>query len=132
MSQAPIQPASQPAAQLVRDYFEQIWNQGRTQLADRFLAADLIQHNPNLPDGRQALTEFIDGMRAQLPDARFEIHRMAVDGDLVFAHSLFTAQPGHSGIAVVDIFRIADGLIAEHWDLREDVPVTTVSGHPIV
>ncbi|MEV3984795.1 nuclear transport factor 2 family protein [Nonomuraea sp. NPDC049655] len=123
---------SQPAAQLVRDYFEQIWNQGRTQLADRFLAADLIQHNPNLPDGRQALTEFIDGMRAQLPDARFEIRRMAVDGDLVFTHSLFTAQPGHSGIAVVDVFRITDGLIAEHWDLREDVPATTVSGHPIV
>ncbi|MFI6791464.1 nuclear transport factor 2 family protein [Nonomuraea sp. NPDC050383] len=123
---------SQPAAQLVRDYVELMWNQGRTELADRFLAADLIQHNPNLPDGRRPLAAFIDEMRAQLPQARFEIRRMAVDGDLAFTHSLFTAQPGHSGIAVVDVFRIADGLIAEHWDLREDVPGTTVSGHPIV
>ncbi|WP_326821161.1 nuclear transport factor 2 family protein [Streptosporangium sp. NBC_01756] len=123
---------SQPAAQLVRDYFELVWNQGRTELADQFLAAGLIQHNPNLPNGRQPLAEFIDGMRAQLPQARFEIRRMAADGDLVFTHSLFTAQPGHSGIAVVDVFRIADGLIAEHWDLREDVPESTVSGNPIV
>ncbi|MEO3876305.1 nuclear transport factor 2 family protein [Nonomuraea sp. B12E4] len=123
---------SQPAARLVRDYFELVWNQGRTELADRFLSAGLIQHNPGLPDGRRPLAAFIDEMRAELPQARFEIRRMAVDGDLVFTHSLFTAHPGHSGIAVVDVFRIADDLIAEHWDLREDVPESTVSGNPIV
>ncbi|NUP23283.1 MAG: SnoaL-like domain-containing protein [Streptomyces sp.] len=121
-----------PVSQLVRDYFDLVWNQGRTDLADRFLAADLVQHNPSLPDGRRPLTEFIDQLRGRLPQARFEIRRMAADGDLVFAHSLFTAQPGHPGIAVVDVFRIADGLIAEHWDLREDVPESTVSGNPIV
>src|SRR4051794_17101618 len=38
-------------SQLIRDYLELVWNQGRTDLADRFLADDLIQHNPNLPDG---------------------------------------------------------------------------------
>lgn len=119
-------------SQLIRDYFEFVWNQGRTELAGEYLAEDLIQHNPNLPDGRKPLADFIDGIRAQLPEARFEIRRLAAEGDLVFAHSLFTAQPGHRGIAVVDVFRIADGLIAEHWDLREDVPETTVSGNDIV
>ncbi|MEV5569666.1 nuclear transport factor 2 family protein [Spirillospora sp. NPDC052269] len=119
-------------SQLIRDYIEQVWNQGRTDLADRFLAEDLIQHNPNLPDGRKPLVDLIDGMRGQLPEARFEIRRLAGEGDLVFTHSLFTAQPGHQGIAVVDVFRIADGKIAEHWDLREDVPDTTASGRPIV
>ncbi|MBO2449110.1 nuclear transport factor 2 family protein [Actinomadura barringtoniae] len=119
-------------SQLIRDYIETVWNQGRTQEAGRFLAENLIQHNPNLPDGRKPLVEFIDGFRVQLPEARFEIRRLAADGDLVFIHSLFTAQPGHRGVAVVDIFRIEDGLIAEHWDLREDVPESTASGNEVV
>jgi predicted SnoaL-like aldol condensation-catalyzing enzyme len=119
-------------AQLIRDYFELVWNQGRTEEAERFLAEDLIQHNPNLPNGRKPLVDFIDGLRKQLPELHFDIHRTAAEGDLVFVHSLFTAQPGHRGIAVIDVFRVADGLIAEHWDLREDVPETTASGNPIV
>jgi predicted SnoaL-like aldol condensation-catalyzing enzyme len=119
-------------SQLIRDYLELIWNQGRTDLADQYLAEDLIQHNPNLPDGRKPLVDFVDGFRDQLPEARFKIHRIAAAGDLVFAHSLFTAQPGHRGVAVVDVFRIADGLIAEHWDVKEDVPESTASGHPTV
>jgi predicted SnoaL-like aldol condensation-catalyzing enzyme len=119
-------------SQLIRDYIELVWNQGRTEDAERFLAEDLIQHNPNLPNGREPLVDFIDGFRKQLPEARFEIRRLAAEGDLVFIHSLFTAQPGHHGTAVVDVFRIVDGLIAEHWDLREDVPETTASGNDIV
>lgn len=119
-------------AKLVREYLETVWNDGRTELADRYLAADLIQHNPNLPDGRAPLAEYIDSMRQQTPDGRFEIHRLAADGDLVFAHSHFTSGNGDRGMAVVDVFRIADGHIAEHWDVKEPVPETSASGHPTV
>ncbi|MBP0451727.1 nuclear transport factor 2 family protein [Kitasatospora sp. RG8] len=120
------------ARELVRDYLETVWNQGRTDLADRYLAEDLAQHNPNLPDGRAALTAFVDGLRAQLPELRFDLRRLAADGDLVFAHSLFTAAPGDDGRAVIDVFRLEGGLIAEHWDLNEAVPATTASGRPAV
>ena len=120
------------ARELVRDYLEQVWNQGRTDLAGQYLAADLLQHNPNLPDGLTPLTAFVDGLRAQLPELRFELRRLAADGDLVFAHSHFTAAPGDPGRAVVDVFRIAGGRIAEHWDLNEAVPESTASGRPIV
>ncbi|GAA4633043.1 hypothetical protein GCM10023196_069000 [Actinoallomurus vinaceus] len=119
-------------SQLIRDYIELVWNQGRTEEAERFLAEDLIQHNPNLPNGRKPLVDFIGGLHEQLPESRFDIRRTAAEGDLVFVHSLFTAQPGHRGIAVIDVFRVADGLIVEHWDLREDVPETTASGNPVV
>jgi predicted SnoaL-like aldol condensation-catalyzing enzyme len=117
---------------LAHDYLEQVWNQGRTDRAADYLAEDLIQHNPNLPDGRKPLVEFIEGLRQQVPDGRFEIRRSAAEGDLVFVHSLFTTGPEDRGTAVVDIFRIADGAIVEHWDLRESVPENTVSGHEIV
>ncbi|MGW8331409.1 nuclear transport factor 2 family protein [Streptomyces sp. NPDC055897] len=117
--------------QLVRDYIENIWNEGQTERADEYLAERLIQHNPNLPDGRKPLVEFIEGFRKQLPEARFEIRRIAGDDGLVFTHSHFRPQPGHRGMVVVDVFRIDDGRIVEHWDVREDVPETTVSGHDV-
>ena len=36
------------------------------------------------------------------------------------------------GMAVVDIFRVEEGKIVEHWDVTTDVPEQTASGNPIV
>ncbi|MEV5956892.1 nuclear transport factor 2 family protein [Streptomyces sp. NPDC051987] len=116
----------------VREYIETVWNQGRTELADKYLAEDLIQHNPNLPDGRAPLVEFIDGFHKQYPRARFEIRRAAGSGDLVFLHTRFRGDPDDRGMVVVEVFRIDEGLIVEHWDVRDEIPETTVSGHEVV
>jgi predicted SnoaL-like aldol condensation-catalyzing enzyme len=118
--------------QLVRDYLEVVWNQGDVAAADSFLDENLIQHNPHLPNGRAPLVDFITGLRRQVPDGRFTVRRLIADGDLVAVHSLFTADPDDRGTAVVDIFRVVDGRIVEHWDVREPVPETTVSGNDTV
>jgi len=118
--------------QVVRDYLETVWNQGNVAAADTYLDENLIQHNPNLPNGRAALVDFITGFKQQVPDGEFAIRRLIADGDLVAVHSLFTTDPEDRGTAVVDIFRIADGRIVEHWDVKEPVPETSASGNEIV
>jgi len=118
--------------QTVRDYLELLWNQGLVEKADAFVAEDLIQHNPNLADGRAPLVEFIQGARGQMPDFRFDVKRLAAEGDLVFAHSHFIPAPGVAGLAVIDVFRLVDGVIVEHWDVNEAVPETTTGGREIV
>ncbi|MFE0461773.1 ester cyclase [Kitasatospora sp. NPDC058965] len=122
----------QQNTRLVLDYLDTVWNQGRTEEAGRFVAAELAQHNHGLADGRSALVELIGGLRSQFPELRFEVARTAAEGDLVFVHSLAVLTPGQPGTAVVDVFRIADGLIAEHWDVAAEVPETTASGRPVV
>ncbi|MGW5355206.1 nuclear transport factor 2 family protein [Streptomyces sp. NPDC004031] len=117
---------------LVRDFMETVWNAGRTAEAARFVAADLAQHNPALPDGLAALTGLIDALHAQLPELRFAIRRTVAEGELVVVHSLFTPAPGADAQAVVDIFRVEDGRIAEHWDVHQELPATTASGRPAV
>lgn len=117
---------------LVRDFMETVWNQGRTEAADRYVAAELAQHNPALPDGLAALTGLVDSLRAQLPELHFDIRRTVAEGELVVVHSLFTPAPGAAAQAVVDIFRVEDGLIAEHWDVHQELPATTASGRPAV
>jgi predicted SnoaL-like aldol condensation-catalyzing enzyme len=120
-------------AATVREYLEVVWNQGRTDEAARYVAEDLAQHNPHLPDGRESLVGFIEGMRAQRPAARFDVRRLAADGDLVFVHSHFVAGPGEPGAAVVDVFRLADGRIVEHWDVATPLSSdATASGRPVI
>jgi predicted SnoaL-like aldol condensation-catalyzing enzyme len=51
------------------------------------------------------------------------------EGDLVLLHSNLILEPGTKGTAVVDIFRVDHGKIAEHWDTNQSVPDTTASGN---
>lgn len=119
-------------SQLVQGYLEVLWNQGKTEDAATYVAENLVQHNPSLPDGRGPLVDYIEGARKQMPDMQFELKRIVAEGDLVVAHSLFTAAAAGVAMAVVDIMRISDGVIVEHWDATETVPESTASGNPIV
>jgi predicted SnoaL-like aldol condensation-catalyzing enzyme len=87
----------------------------------RFVSPEYVQHNPSLPDGRGAAVEFLTPLYTA-PDARFEVRRVLVDGDLAAVH--VRAQPvGRPLLAVADFYRLADGLIVEHWDVIQPVPV---------
>jgi predicted SnoaL-like aldol condensation-catalyzing enzyme len=71
--------------------------------------------------GREALKAFLDMIRAQTPEAAHDVKRAFVDGDHVTVHYHVRRWPGDLGWAVIDIFRIEDGMIAEHWDVMQDV-----------
>ena len=113
---------------IASDYLEYVWNQGRTDLAEKYVAEDLIQHNANLADGRAALVTFIEGARSQMPDMKFDVRRSAAEGDLVFVHSHFIPAPGQTGLSVIDVFRVSDGLIVEHWAVRDDLRAMVPAG----
>ncbi len=119
--------------QRVADYFERVWNAHDVSALDDFVATDFIQHNPALGDGRAALAAFLDGLFAALPAGRFEVRRLVAEGDLVVAHSLFRAGADDArGTAVVDIFRLHDGWLVEHWDLKEAVPAAVANSNGMV
>jgi predicted SnoaL-like aldol condensation-catalyzing enzyme len=54
------------------------------------------------------------------------------EGDLVVLHSLLTTSPEDRGMAAVDIFRLEDGKIVEHWDVVQPVPETAANGNGMV
>ena len=47
---------------------------------------------------------------------------MLADGDLVALHAHSIREPGERGVAIVDIFRLENGKIVEHWDVIQPVP----------
>jgi len=89
---------------------------------DRYIAPGYIQHSSLAAPGVEHLKAFLDRVRVESPDARQEIKRALVDGDMVAVHTHVVRCPGDLGLAVVDLFRVADGRIVEHWDVVQDVP----------
>jgi predicted SnoaL-like aldol condensation-catalyzing enzyme len=89
---------------------------------ERFFRADYRQHSPLAADGAPALKEFLDWAKSRSPAAEHRVKRLFADGDYVIAHVHVIIEPGTAGNAVVDIFRLEDGLIAEHWDVMQPVP----------
>jgi predicted SnoaL-like aldol condensation-catalyzing enzyme len=108
---------------------KRLFEDGDLSVADRYIRPDYIQHNPNAADGTEPLKEFVRAETARNPDLQYNVVRVLAEGDMVLVHGNVVNQPGTRGIALVDMFRIQDGLIAEHWDVLQDVPETTASGN---
>ena len=112
----------------VYDFWRIVYEAGHVDQAPKYMAAGYIQHNPNLPSGRQTFVDFFRNTRPPKPIAdhiKMPVFAIVADGDLV---SVFTARkvrdrakPDHVYfITWFDMFRIdAQGLIAEHWDPSE-------------
>jgi len=96
----------------------------------RFVAADYVQHNPGIADGRDAAVAALAPMFAQ-PDARFEVKRILVDGDMAAIHLFGRGDAATPGAAVVDLYRLSHGRIVEHWDVLQPIPATSRNPHPM-
>lgn len=88
---------------------------------DRYMAPDYLQHSALAEPGVAGLKAFLRKVRAATPDAVQEIKRAFVDGDHVIVHCHVRPVPSEPGLAVIDIFRVADGRVAEHWDVIQPV-----------
>ena len=83
---------------------------------------DYKQHNPYAATGAQAAIDFFVPYLQKNPQASTEIKRVIAEGDLVAIHNNPKQNPRDRGRAVVDIFRLKDGKVVEHWDVVQDVP----------
>ena len=107
-----------------------LYDEGKVRAAyEAYVAPDLIQHNPNIADGREAAIASLEGLLGN-PGAKFEVEHMAVDGDLAFVHFKGQIVKDAPGAAVVEIFRLKDGKIVEHWDVFQMMGGDAKNAHP--
>ncbi|HEY1364992.1 MAG TPA: nuclear transport factor 2 family protein [Xanthobacteraceae bacterium] len=106
----------------VRALYEAVLNKKDFAEAAKYLGPKYIQHNPGAADGPEGLKGFIAFLREKFPDNHSEIKRIFADGDYVIVHVHAVREPGTRGNAIVDIFRLEDGKVVEHWDVVQPIP----------
>lgn len=114
--------AEEANRRIVLEFYDRFFNRHETEEAARVVAPDYRQHNPRVPDGRAPFVNFFSSFFRQNPHYNVRIVRSATDGDLVYLHVHARRSTDDLGSAVVDIFRVRDGKIVEHWDVIQPVP----------
>lgn len=115
-------PAFTDNKQMVEYFWNEVFNKHNTAVIKTMTAPNYIQHNPGFENGRQAFASGIEGFLQEFPESKAEIKHISADGDLVFIHNHITLNATDRGQAAVDIFRVKDGKIVEHWDVIQDIP----------
>ncbi len=107
---------------IVVDFYEKGLNQKDYEAAAKHFGPRYIQHNPNAPDGPEGFRGLVAFLKEKFPNSRSEIKRVFAEGDYVILHVHSVREPGQRGRAIVDIFKLENGKIVEHWDVVQDVP----------
>jgi len=79
---------------------------------------EYIQHNPLLADGKEAVMDFLGKILERDTGGDREVKHVVVDGDIGLVHLHFTGPDGNPAV-IVDMFRLRDGKLVEHWDVLQ-------------
>lgn len=102
---------------IVTQFYEMAFNAHQPEAAMKtFVGETYIQHNPHVANGQKPFIDFFVPYFKKNPHARSQIKRVIAEGDLVAVHVHSQQKPGDPGRAVVDIFRLENVKIVEHWD----------------
>ena len=107
---------------VVLDFYEKGLNQKDADAAIALMGNRYVQHNPNAADGPEGFRKFIGFLKEKFPNSRSEIKRSFVDGDYVILHVHAVREPGTRGSAIIDVFKLENGKIIEHWDVVQPIP----------
>lgn len=117
---------------IVIDFIKKAVEVGDTRGAASLLADDYIQHNPIIPDGKDGFVDYFLKLRQMFPAVTGKIRRIVAEGDIVVVHMHAIREPGDAGLAIVDIFRLVDSQIAEHWEVRQPVVQSELHGNSMI
>lgn len=105
----------------IEQFLNEILIGGGQNFTDYISTETYIQHNPQVGDGLEGFGAFVAELAAEGKSMVYKyIYKVLAQGNFVVSYSL--AQIGDEDFAVFDVFRLADGLIVEHWDTMEPLP----------
>ena len=111
---------------LVLDAMTSLFQRRDVAAVERLYAPDYVQHNPHIPQGRSALQSVVAGLSS---DVFYEPGLVVAEANYVAIHGRIRGWSSTPQI-VVDLFRVENGRLAEHWDVLQDEVRTdeTVAG----
>jgi predicted SnoaL-like aldol condensation-catalyzing enzyme len=103
--------------QLVLEAFDTLFNKRDYAAAEKFWSPQYIQHSAHIAPGREGLFDLV---KSTPPTLRYEHGLILAEGEWVMVHGRFSAFGHTANWIAVDIVRVQDGVLAEHWDVLQD------------
>jgi predicted SnoaL-like aldol condensation-catalyzing enzyme len=104
-------------------------NQKDFDAASKYLGPHYTQHNPNAPDGPEGLKGYVTFLKDKFPNNHSEIKHIFADGDFVIVHDHAVRELGTLGLAIVNIYKLENGKVVEHWDVIQPIPEKTANNN---
>jgi predicted SnoaL-like aldol condensation-catalyzing enzyme len=107
---------------LVLDFYHTIIGNKDYEGARRYMGAEYRQHAPYATDGHAGVAEWVRKFKEACPNHHYEVKKIIAEGDLVVLHLHGKSGLHPFGESVIDIFRIENGKVVEHWDVIQPIP----------
>ena len=117
--------------ELVMRFLNEFMIAHKIEVLDDLLGPTYTQHNPGLGHGKAELIKFFQDFWEIHPWPGYYLKRTIAENDLVAIHYHFQPDPDEAGYAIVDIFRIENGKLAEHWDVCQKMPENSKNNSPM-
>lgn len=97
---------------------------------EELMSSDFIQHNPTLPDGPEGVKGVIQMLLSQgVSKQKVVFKHVVAEDDIVILHTR-TEMRGKEW-RFIDIYRIENGKLAEHWDAMMQMPDVPANNNPM-
>lgn len=107
-----------------------VFNEHDFSVLEDYMREDYIQHNPLVPQGREGFRTFFEAAFEAIPDWSYSLKNIIADGDFVWVYGTYAGTQKGDWLGIpasgksfafdaVDIFRLQDGKLAEHWDVMD-------------
>lgn len=105
--------------EVIRNFYREFFNDHIIEVADRYVQEDYKQHNPEVKQGREGLKRAFAEKFKKHPEFHLEIQMIITEDDLAAVYLKNTDPDGSTRCRVVDIYRLKEGKLAEHWDVLQ-------------
>ena len=115
---------------IVLEAFDTLFNKRDYVTAEKFWSPNYVQHSAHIPPGREGLFSLIKNLP---PTLKYENGLILAEGNMLMLHGRFSGIGQPANWITLDIVRIEDGRLSEHWDVIEDEATReeSVSGLPM-
>ena len=113
---------------LVLKAYQELFGDHDLKALDRYWATPYIQHNPMMTDGIDSVKQMLENLGiSHWPKQKVDFKRVIAEGDLVMLQVVQPKSDKTPETVTIDMFRVENGKIAEHWDVTQAVPADAVN-----
>lgn len=105
--------------EVIKKFYQEFFNDHIVESADKYVREDYVQHNPGVEQGREGLKTAFAQKFIEHPEFALDIKMLIAEENMIAVYLKNVDPQGDTRCRVVDIYRLEDGMLAEHWDVLQ-------------